>query len=161
MLQPIILYRHEGKLYLLDGRNRRKAEIAAGYKFSVKDFLLFIGDEAAAVRYVEAVNGHRRHMTQEQKEARVLRLIAKYPRLSSRKLALIAGISHTKICICANRRRRTPPKRHLSERGLMRPSPRKSSSCRRSRSIWTKCSNGVWGSGSSAPPLARCKQIYK
>ena len=27
----------------------------------------------------------------------------------------------------------------------MRPSPRKSNSCRRSRSIWTKCSNGVGG----------------
>jgi ParB family chromosome partitioning protein len=98
ILQPITLYSDDdGKLKILDGRNRWKAALAASYKFRPTDFKLFEGDLGAAAKLVDAVNGHRRHMTPQQKETRAMRLIAKYANLSSRKLALIAGVSHTTI----------------------------------------------------------------
>jgi ParB-like chromosome segregation protein Spo0J len=98
ILQPITLYcDDDGKLKLLDGRNRWKAAKAVGHRFKPTDFKEFSGDLAAAAKFVDAVNGHRRHMSREQKEDRAIRLIAKYPNLSSRKLALIAGLSHTTI----------------------------------------------------------------
>jgi ParB-like chromosome segregation protein Spo0J len=98
ILQPITLYcDDDGKLKLLDGRNRWKAAKDVGYRFKPADFKVFEGDLAAAAKFVEAINGHRRHMPREQKEARALRLIVKYPNLASRKLALIAGLSHTTI----------------------------------------------------------------
>lgn len=98
ILQPITLYRDDdGKLKILDGRNRHKAAKDGGYKFKPTDFKVFEGDLAAAADFVDAINGHRRHMSSEQKEARAQRLIAKNPHLSSRKLALIVGLSHTTI----------------------------------------------------------------
>ena len=96
ILVPITIY-HDGMWTLLEGRNRREAAKAIGYKFKPTDFKVFEGDLAAAAAYVEACNGHRRHMSKEQKEARALRLIAKHPNLPTRKLALIVGVSHTTI----------------------------------------------------------------
>ena len=78
ILQQLTIY-HDGKWHLLDGRNRKEAAKAAGYKLKPTDFKVFEGDLKAAAAYVEAVNGHRRHMSKEQKEARVRRLMAKYP----------------------------------------------------------------------------------
>jgi transcriptional regulator of aromatic amino acid metabolism len=43
------------------------------------------------------INSHHRRLSQEQKEARALQLIEKHPHLSTRKLSLIAGVSHTTI----------------------------------------------------------------
>jgi ParB/RepB/Spo0J family partition protein len=98
ILLPIMLYRDDdGKLKILDGRNRRKAAKAAGYRFKPTDFKEFEGDLAAAAKFVDTINGHRRQMSKEQQEDRAIRLIAKYPGYSSHKLALIAGLSHTKI----------------------------------------------------------------
>jgi ParB-like chromosome segregation protein Spo0J len=98
ILQGIVLYwDDDGKLKILDGRNRYKGAEEVSHKFTPENFKVFKGDLAAAAAFVEAVNGHRRHMTQEQKEARALRLIAKNPHLSARKLALIVGLSHTTI----------------------------------------------------------------
>jgi ParB-like chromosome segregation protein Spo0J len=98
ILLPIIIYRDDdGKWKILDGRNRYTAAKLAAYKFKQTDFKPFEGDLAAAAKFVDAINGHRRHMSREQKEARAMRLIAKYPGLSSRKLALIAALSHTTI----------------------------------------------------------------
>ena len=48
------------------------------------------------------MNGHRRHLSPEQKEERVRRLIKKHPGLSSRKLALICGVSHTTVAKIRN-----------------------------------------------------------
>ena len=98
ILQPITIWRDEdGKWSVIDGATRITAAKAVGHRFMPANFKVFVGDLAAAVAYVEAVNGHRRHMNKEQREERALRLIPKYPRLSSRKLALMTGLSHTTI----------------------------------------------------------------
>jgi ParB-like chromosome segregation protein Spo0J len=97
ILVPITIWRDEGKWWLLDGRNRVAAAKSVAYRFRPGDFVVFVGDLAAAAAHVEALNSHRRHMTKEQKEERALKLIAKYPGMGSRKLALIVGVSHSTI----------------------------------------------------------------
>src|SRR5262250_1880410 len=46
---------------VLDGRNRLKAALAVGHKFTARDFELFLSTEADARAYVDAANIHRRH----------------------------------------------------------------------------------------------------
>jgi ParB-like chromosome segregation protein Spo0J len=98
ILVPIEIWRDEaGKWWKIDGRNRVKAAQAARYRFKSTDFKVFVGSESEAVARAEALNSHRRHLTKEQKEERVRMLIAKYPHLPSRKLALMCGVSHTTV----------------------------------------------------------------
>jgi ParB-like chromosome segregation protein Spo0J len=95
---PITLWRDEsGKWWKIDGRTRTSAAKSVDYRFRPTDFKVFVGDFTAAVAYVEVCNGHRRHLSKEQKEERALKLIAKYPGMGSRKLALIVGVSHSTI----------------------------------------------------------------
>jgi ParB-like chromosome segregation protein Spo0J len=97
IIVPITIWREEGRWWLLDGRNRVAAGKSVNYRFKPTDFKVFVGDLAAAAAYVEACNSHRRHLSKEQKEERALKLIAKYPGMGSRKLALIVGVSHSTI----------------------------------------------------------------
>jgi ParB-like chromosome segregation protein Spo0J len=132
--QPLTIWFFEGKWWLLDGRNRIVTGKSVNYRFKPINFKVFVGDLAAAVAYVAAVNGHRRHMTPDQKEKRAQALIAKYPNLAARKLALIVGVSHTTIL-----KLRKPKEEDTTLKALMRawetrPSMRKSSSFKRSRS---------------------------
>ena len=95
---PITIWRDEsGKWWKIDGRTRTSAAKSVDHRFRPTDFKVFVGDFTAAVAYVEAMNGHRRHLSKEQKEERALKLIAKYPGMGSRKLALIVGVSHSTI----------------------------------------------------------------
>jgi ParB-like nuclease family protein len=89
--RPIVLF--EGKI--LDGRNRTKAALAIGYKFTPADFVEFIGTLADAERWVDAENLHRRHLTAEDKKQRVLKMLAEHPGRSKRKIAEACGVSHT------------------------------------------------------------------
>lgn len=97
IIVPIVIWFWESKWWLLDGRNRVLCAKAVSYRFKPTDFKVFVGDLAAAAAYVEACNSHRRHLSKEQKEERALKLIAKYPGMGSRKLALIVGVSHSTI----------------------------------------------------------------
>ena len=95
---PICLFPgRDRQLEVLDGCNRIAAGKAIGYRFRPTDFRVFIGTLEDAAVYVHAVNNARRHMSQDQKEKLVLELIAKYPAMSSRKLAVMAGVSHNTI----------------------------------------------------------------
>jgi ParB-like chromosome segregation protein Spo0J len=116
---PITNWQDEhGKWWRIDGRTRAVAAKAVGHRFKPSDFKVFVGDYTAAAAYVEAVNGHRRHLTKEQKEDRARKLIAKYPHLPSRKLALIVGVSHTTVAKLAEpRTTKTPPTKHWRRRG--------------------------------------------
>jgi hypothetical protein len=95
---PIVLYPDDGgKLKILDGRNRWQAAREVRYPFKPADFKIFLGTYEEAASYASAVNDNRRHMSKDQKEARVVRLLKKYPNMPSRKLAVMAGVSHTTI----------------------------------------------------------------
>lgn len=95
--QPITLYRDDGKLKILDGRNRYKAAKEVGYKFKPSDFTVFVGNLDDAAVFERAVNDARRHLSKEQKEAKVLDLLKQYPNMPTRKLAVMAGVSHSTI----------------------------------------------------------------
>jgi hypothetical protein len=58
---------------------------------------MFIGTLAEAELYVVAINSLRRHLSKEQKEKLVLELLKRHPNTSSRKLAVLCGVSHTTI----------------------------------------------------------------
>jgi hypothetical protein len=96
ILQPVTLF-DDGGLKILDGRNRIKAGLEVGYRWKLEDFRVFVGSVAEAEVYVYSVNSLRRHLSKEQKEQQVLKLLAKHPQMPSRKLAVMVGVSHSTI----------------------------------------------------------------
>ncbi|MGY4227601.1 ParB-like chromosome segregation protein Spo0J [Bradyrhizobium sp. USDA 4503] len=82
---------------ILDGRNRLKAGLAVGHKFTKENFLLFTLGEAEAEAYSNAKNGARRHLTAEQKAERIKAYIAQYPNAPSREIARKLGVSHVTV----------------------------------------------------------------
>ena len=96
ILQPITLF-DDGGVTLLEGRHRRKAALQAGHRWHLEDFKMFIGTVEEAELYVVAINSLRRHLSKEQKEKLVLELLKRHPNTSSRKLAVLCGVSHTTI----------------------------------------------------------------
>jgi ParB/Sulfiredoxin domain len=96
ILQPITLF-DDGGLTLLEGRHRRKAALQAGHQWRLEDFKMFVGSVAEAELYVVSINSLRRHLSKEQKEKLVLELLKRHPNTSSRKLAVLCGVSHTTI----------------------------------------------------------------
>lgn len=93
ILKPIETYK--GKI--LDGRNRRAAGLAVGYKFKPADFVEFIGTDEEAKKRVDALNLHRRHLTTDDKKKRVLKMIEEHPEWSNRQIAKLCGVSHTTV----------------------------------------------------------------
>jgi hypothetical protein len=88
---PIWLF--EGKV--LDGRNRLKAGLAVGHKFTTPDFNFFHGTAAEAKAFVDAANIHRRHHSKDQKAKLVKARIAEQPGASNRQIAKLCAVSHT------------------------------------------------------------------
>jgi hypothetical protein len=92
---------------LLDGRSRLDAREAAGLGVEVFDqngllnaeifeiVKLEKGDTPEA--YVEDVNVHRRHLTAEQKQDALIRLIARAPEKTDRRIAKEVGVDHKTI----------------------------------------------------------------
>jgi hypothetical protein len=64
---------------VLDGRNRLKAGLAVGHKFTTRDFNFFNGTAAEAKAFVDDANIHRRHHSAEQKAKLVKARIAEHP----------------------------------------------------------------------------------
>jgi ParB-like chromosome segregation protein Spo0J len=96
--ERIKLYRgSDGTPMILDGRNRHKAAKEAGHKFTPADFEDFTGTYQQAEVYVYETNNLRRHLSTAQKTEIVKKLLVKYPKMSSRKLSEISGVSHTTI----------------------------------------------------------------
>ena len=96
ILQPITLF-DDGGVTLLEGRHRRKAALQAGHRWHLEDFKMFIGTVEEAELYVVSINCLRRHHSKEQKEKLVLEFLKRHPNTSSRKLAVLCGVSHTTI----------------------------------------------------------------
>ena len=93
----ITLIEVNGALYILDGRNRFRAGLDCGHLWKLENFQLFQGTLNQADAFVHDANDLRRHLSKEQKEKMVEGLLKKYPEMSSRKLAMMAGVSHTTI----------------------------------------------------------------
>src|SRR5262245_10571612 len=73
--EPIWLY--GDPLQILDGNNRHRAVLELGLVLSAKCYRVFVGTYEEAVAFSNLKNGHRRHLTKEQKEARVRAAIVK------------------------------------------------------------------------------------
>jgi hypothetical protein len=86
--EPITIFEQK----ILDGRNRYRAGMAAGYKFRKEDFREFKGADPLA--FVFSKNFARRHLTAEQKRAIIAKLLKERPEASSRAIAAIAQVSH-------------------------------------------------------------------
>jgi hypothetical protein len=84
---PIML--HESKV--LDGRNRLRAGIEAGHKFTQKDFTqLAAGVDPEA--HVLSANLQRRNLDNKGKRAVIAKLIERKPGLSDQALGRLAGV---------------------------------------------------------------------
>jgi hypothetical protein len=89
---PIMLY--EGKV--LDGRNRLRAGIEAGHRFTERDFTQL----AAGVNpegYVISANLQRRSLDNKGKRAVIAKLIESKPGQSDRAIARLAGVNHKTV----------------------------------------------------------------
>jgi hypothetical protein len=96
ILQPCTLF-DDGGVKLLEGRHRVKAGLKGGHRWRLEDFKMFIGTLGEAELYVVAINSLRRHLSKDDKEKVVLKLLERHPNMSSRKLAVLCGVSHTTI----------------------------------------------------------------
>jgi hypothetical protein len=121
IIVPIVIWFWESKWWLLDGRNRVLCAKAVSYRFKSTDFKVFVGDLAAAAAFVEAVNGHRRHLSKEQKEERALSPTAPLPGCAS------------------PRTKKTPPTKPWNGRGSTQAATPKNNSRARSESISRRC----------------------
>ena len=90
VLEPIVLYGGA----ILDGRHRYRAAMELGLRLGATEFREFVGTEAEAEAYADAVNAHRRHLTAGQREARVRTYLANHPGASHREAARACGVSH-------------------------------------------------------------------
>jgi len=89
---------------ILDGRNRYRACLAAGWTPAAIDNMSceygrtrLLEDDAEAAAYVISANIHRRHLTAEDKRNAIAQLVAAQPAKSDRELAKQAGVSHPTI----------------------------------------------------------------
>jgi hypothetical protein len=89
---PIMLY--EGKV--LDGRNRLKAGIEAGHRFSERDFIQLAGG-VDPESFVLSANLQRRSLDNKGKRAVIAKLIESKPGQSDRAIARLAGVNHKTV----------------------------------------------------------------
>lgn len=92
ILEPIM--RYQGKI--IDGRNRYRAALAAGHKFTERDFK----DLAPSIdpeEFVSLRNDHRRNLDNKQKRALIARKISRHPARSDRQIAKLACCDHKTV----------------------------------------------------------------
>ena len=93
--QPIWLF--GDPLMILDGRNRQRAANELGLVLTARNYRIFTGTYEQAEAFSNAKNGHRRHLTNAQKEDRVRSYIAKHPSAGLRDVARACGVSHNTV----------------------------------------------------------------
>jgi hypothetical protein len=91
ILDPIDIYQNQ----VLDGRNRRAAGLAVGHHFTPANFKTFTGTAAEAEQYVINKNVRRRQLSDDDKKAFVLLMLAKHPTKGDRQIARLSGVSHS------------------------------------------------------------------
>jgi hypothetical protein len=109
---PIALWRAhpKGQAQLLDGRNRLDAiemiigpveigapSLAAGKDFTALNSVMVLDKPVDPFVYVISANVRRRHLTTEQREAALAKIIARNPEKSDRQFAKEIGFDHKTI----------------------------------------------------------------
>jgi hypothetical protein len=94
--EPCSLREVDGRPELLDGRNRLDALTLMGQEITFNNSAIFekLPGDIDPVDYIISKNIHRRHLTPEEREKRLIELIAMRPGDSDRKLAQKAGVDH-------------------------------------------------------------------
>lgn len=115
---PIVLFAGQpdgtkGPIRILDGRNRHAAALACGHKFVPANFDDFVGTYAEAEAFVVSTNLQRRQLTNSQKSAVIISMIAKHPRASNRQIAKICGLSHVTVGAARERMENPPEKKQF------------------------------------------------
>jgi ParB-like chromosome segregation protein Spo0J len=98
LTSPIVYWRDPKKLdelLLLDGRNRLEAAQRAGYKIRIEDIADYTPIDPYA--YVISANIHRRHLTAEQKDDLIVKVLAANPAKSDREVAKTVKVDHKKV----------------------------------------------------------------
>jgi integrase len=98
LCEQIILYEDK----ILDGRNRYRACLAAGWSLgAILEMSInsdsWISDRWDPADYVISANIHRRHLTAEQKHDLIAKLLKAQPEKSNRQIAKIAKASPTTV----------------------------------------------------------------
>jgi hypothetical protein len=115
ILEPITLY--EGRI--LDGRNRYRAALEAGHKFSERDFVqLKAGLDPR--EFVYSTNIQRRHLNTKQKREFVARLIREQPVATDRMIARMASVDHKTVGSVREELAKVAKKLHADWRGFTR-----------------------------------------
>jgi ParB-like chromosome segregation protein Spo0J len=116
---------HEGMI--LDGRNRYRACLAAGWNIAAIDNMCgatSIDDPAA---YVISVNIHRRHLSAEQKRDLITKLIKATPEKSDRQIAKQVKAGHKTVGAVRKKREATgevsPVEKRVGADGKARKQP--------------------------------------
>jgi hypothetical protein len=91
ILVPIALLMVNNVPYILDGRNRYTAAKRVGHKFVDKNFTLLPANTDPEA-YVYTANAQRRQMTDEEKEALIIRKLRANPDMSDRAIARLVRV---------------------------------------------------------------------
>jgi ParB-like chromosome segregation protein Spo0J len=94
-----IIAGEDGRPVLLDGRNRLDALEHIGTKITLDNSAIFeqLPADVDPYAFVISANIHRRHLTNEQKDELLKKLIKAKPRLSNRQIGRKVGSSHPHV----------------------------------------------------------------
>jgi ParB-like chromosome segregation protein Spo0J len=106
---PIILY--DGQI--LDGRNRYRACLAAGFEPAVRNGDNWIGDPAS---FVISRNIRRRHLTAEQKRGLITKLLKADPKKSDREIGRLTKADNKTVASVRAEQERREEIPHVSTR---------------------------------------------
>jgi ParB-like nuclease domain len=127
--QPIALLGEK----ILDGRNRYRACIAAGYKPYGHDFRKLPAVDPVA--YVISANIHRRHLTAEQKRDLITKLLKADPEKSDREIGRLTKTDNKTVASVRAEQERREEIPHVSTRtdtkGRKQPAKKKTSAAKK------------------------------
>ena len=127
--QPIALLGEK----ILDGRNRYRACIAAGYKPYGHDFRKLPAVDPVA--YVISANIHRRHLTAEQKRDLITKLLKADPEKSDREVGRLTKTDNKTVASVRAEQERREEIPHVSTRtdtkGRKQPAKKKTSAAKK------------------------------
>jgi hypothetical protein len=85
----------EGKI--LEGRNRYRAGLQAGFKFVFTDHFMQLPKGLDPLHFVISKNIRRRHLTSEQRREIIAKLLKQSPEASDRQIAVTTGVDHKTV----------------------------------------------------------------
>jgi hypothetical protein len=93
LLELITIF--EGKI--LEGRNRYRAGLQAGFKFVATDHFMQLPKGLDPLHYVISKNIRRRHLSSEQRRVIIVKLLKADPEASDRQIGVTTGVDHKTV----------------------------------------------------------------